>query len=207
MKEVLEDFKEEFIEKYNTEEYKKVDNMINHALENCNYYDKSYETIDIHPWEISLSIEKHDALNFIYEIGFYNTIDETEPSIAFYTGVDVGCECIHYCLEGSYLSSTRTVNTLVDVIIDEESIVNYIANKTGTNYTLAYVLNQATNLLELHKEAILDIYRKQDYDNYVTGGGTTKTDKHYKKLKQDLNDKGLFWKCVYEEIEVERNLR
>jgi hypothetical protein len=68
------------------------------------------------------------------------------------------------------------------------------------------IKRQSETMLDYHKEKILDLYGKSSYDNYVTGGGTINTDQHYKDEFKKLNDRGIFWLPVYEEIEVDRNI-
>jgi hypothetical protein len=45
-----------------------------------------------------------------------------------------------------------------------------------------------------NRDSILKLIKNQNYDNYVTGGGTTKTDRYYDQKKSELNERGLFWK-------------
>ncbi len=55
------------------------------------------------------------------------------------------------------------------------------------------------------KPKLFELHRKQNYDNYVTGGGTNKTDKYYKDERIKLSDMGVFWEYIYEEKEVDCN--
>lgn len=57
-------------------------------------------------------------------------------------------------------------------------------------------------LFEKFKPEILKNLKEQNYDNYVTGGGTIKTDNYYNKKKNDLESKGVFWVVKYKEIET-----
>lgn len=208
MDNTFEDFKEDFISQYPNEDFTKIDEMIDGCFEN-NYYTESYKLKHLDNWDCYLEIEKHNALNFTYEIYFikeFEDKDAYEISVSFYTGVDVGCECVHYGLEGETLPSTRTERHLVDIKLDENKVMNFLNSQNKTNIPIQFLL-KAEIVLSNFKEYILDIYRKQDYDNYMTGGGTTKTDEYYKKLKQELNEKGVFWECVYEDVDVDRNLR
>ena len=37
-------------------------------------------------------------------------------------------------------------------------------------------------------------------------GGSTSTDNYYKEQFKKYNNMGLFWKLIYKEVEVDRNL-
>ncbi len=68
------------------------------------------------------------------------------------------------------------------------------------------LLKKARIIFEREKSKILDLYNKQNYDNYVTGGGSTYTDNYYKEQFKKYTDNGLYWKLIYKEVEVDRNL-
>jgi len=186
-----EDFREECIDRLSKEDFNHIDKLVLLALE-----DEKTLT-DYYGWNSRFCKEKHDALNYSYHISIYKEQEESdfEIELTFYTGIDVGCELEHYSLDGcSIVHQPNMVNVLVDLKLDWSRI------KKGANPKLAqYMLDGA-------KERILELYSKQNYDNYVTGGGTAKTNKHYKKEIESYNNRGLYWTCVYEEQEFDRNI-
>lgn len=90
----------------------------------------------------------------------------------------------------------RVVSVLNDIKLDFDSI---LIDHPGASKSRCLIM------FNHHKPQILELYRKQSYDNYVTGGGTCKTDDHYKGQFQKYYDMGLKWEVIYEDIEVERN--
>ena len=67
--------------------------------------------------------------------------------------------------------------------------------------------NLVQAVLDSNKNDILDIYKKESYDNYVTGGGTGKTESFYKEKKDKYHKMGLYWECVHEDIEVDKSFK
>lgn len=184
-----QDFKDDLSAKYALVECDHIETLFLSCLED----EKELESI--YGWESSLTKEKHDALNYSYHISLYREEDEHQIDVTFYTGIDVGCEMVHYSLEGeSITDKPNMVRVLIDLKLDWSRIDSNVNPKA------------AQYMLDGNKEHIMEIYSKQNYDNYVTGGGTTKTDSHYKNEFERFNDNGLYWTCVYEEQEYDRNL-
>jgi hypothetical protein len=187
----MQDFQEDFSIKFPNDIFEHIEHLVNIALE-----DKK-ESSDYFGWDSSVSIEKNDALNETYFISISREFDDycDEIELTFYTGIDVGCELVDYSLDGiSLLNRPKMVNVLSDIKLDLSSMTEH------TNKRIAQ------SLLNYHKSSIMEIYSKQNYDNYVTGGGTTKTDSYYKDSFEKYHNLGLYWTCVYEEIEVDRNI-
>ncbi|HHZ96796.1 MAG TPA: hypothetical protein EYN67_14885 [Flavobacteriales bacterium] len=189
MSDQTKDFNEDFTEKYSASDLEIVDALILMALEDDKDSSKGN-------WESSLSREKHDALNYTYHISL-NKIDDEDDMVelSFYTGVDVGCELVDYSLGGLSLADKPNMQrVLVDLKLDWSRIRSNVDPKI------------AQYMLDGSKADILEIYSKQGYDNYVTGGGTSKTNSHYKDKFDNYHNRGLFWTCVYEEQEFDRNI-
>ncbi len=186
------DFENEVVEKHGPEFLHKLNSFIETALEK-----NEGVSIEIGSWEVYSYLEKHDSLNYSYHFEAYNREEEDVTiDFTFYTGIDVGCELVHYSLEGQSLKhSPKTIDVLVDLKPDWPKYPD--ANETKKNLI--------TTVLNSHKDKIMDIYQKQDYDNYVTGGGTVKTQKYYEQQFNKYKEKGLHWICVYEQEEVYPN--
>ena len=185
---VTKDFNEDFTDKYSAEDLECIDLLILRALEDDEYSSNGN-------WESSFSKEKHDALNHTYHISL-NKIDDPDEAVevSFYTGIDVGCELVDYSLGGCSLAyRPMTQRVMYDLKLDVTRLSKGVAPDLAQ-----YKLNQ-------HKDEIMDIYSKQGYDNYVTGGGTASTNSHYKEKLARFNDMGLHWECLYREEEFDRN--
>jgi len=204
-------FKTEFIEKYNKDESKIIEKIINSACE-CDYVHKNYIEF-LEDWECTLDIEKLNSLNFNYFIYLYNTKTEGEINLTFEFGVYAPNDCIYYSFDGTsekYID--KEVRILKDIILDEEKVKKYLINKENilknvpNEFLMDILLRKARLIFEREKSKILDLYNKQNYDNYVTGGGTFKTNEFYNKEFKKYEDAGLFWDEVYEYEIVDRNL-
>jgi hypothetical protein len=204
-------FKTEFIEKYNENEYLIIEKIINSACE-CDYVHKNYIEF-LGDWECTLDIEKLNSLNFNYFIYLYNTKTEGEINLTFGFGVDAPNDCIYYSFDGTsekYID--KEVRILKDINLDEEKVKNHyllknnILKNVPNEFVIDNLLRKARLIFEREKSKILDLYSKQDYDNYVTGGGTFKTNEFYNKEFKKYEDAGLFWDEVYEYEIVDRNL-
>lgn len=183
------DFNEDVSTKYTSIECDHIELLIMSLLEDDKEIPSSYG------WESSLTKEKHDQLNYSYHISLYREADDHEIEVTYYTGIDVGCEMVHYSLEGDSITNRPM---MVSVLTDLELDLSLIDSKVN--------LKLAQHMLDGSKESIMEIYSKQNYDNYVTGGGTTKTINHYKDEFQKYHNRGLYWTCIYREEEVDRNI-
>lgn len=184
-----QDFKEKLASKYKQDECDNIETLIMSCLEDEKELKSDFG------WESSLTKEKHDALNYSYHISLYRECDEHEIDVTFYTGIDVGCEMVHYSLEGECVTDKpMMVSVLVGLKLDWSMIDSKVNPKA------------AQSMLDGNNQHIMEIYSKQNYDNYHTGGGTIKTDSHYKDEFERFNKQGLYWTCVYEDQEFDRNL-
>lgn len=155
---------------------------------------------------ISVDVEKHNQLQYTYyfEIDF-DTVDIYYIEIE--NGINNGTQINSQGWGTGTKPESRTVEVLKDVVFSEEKFKKWCLDKKLKSDVISFFHRQATNMLENKKDFIKEIHRKQNYDNYVTGGGTHKTDKAYNDWYQEFNDKGCFWEFVYEEIEVDPNFQ
>jgi hypothetical protein len=186
----MQDFSEDFIDKYSQEEFEEVEKLILMGIE-----DRKDGELKI--WRSCFSREKFDSLNGEILINLskdgLDGYDE-EVNLTISDNCDHGNDRVEYCLEGSGLGTdSRTVPVLDDLELDFESM------STKLSKSMCQVI------FDGYKPKILEIYNKQNYDNYVTGGGTNRTDNHYKDELDKYRDLGLRWNLVHKDIEVERN--
>lgn len=133
---------------------------------------------------ISITIEKHNALQYTdyYEVDF--GIDEL-----FYMEVENGINngTVLRSAEWDYgtLTTTKTVEVLTDITLDE----SYYKNKPIER-------KKALALLNTNKTALFENYRKQQYDNYVTGDNSL--------MKMPPWMKNLKLAYVFSEVEVDK---
>jgi hypothetical protein len=98
---------------------------------------------------------------------------------------------VSYDFEEDLIPTSKTIEVLKDIVLDESF------------YKTDILKEKANSLLRAHKSNILKLYSERGYDDYVTGGGTTVTDRHYQNSFDKYREMGLHWECVYEEIEVD----
>ena len=185
------DFNEDFISMYGEELLGKLDQFFLDAMG----YTKSVSK-QIDDWDCSSFVEKHDALNYSYHFQMYRELegsDDEEVCVTFYTGVDVGCELVDYSLEGrSLVTGFKTVQVLKGIEVDW----NQYPDAEGIRR------NNIESIVMRHQDKILEMKAKQDYDNYVTGGGTVSTDTYYRDYFGKLRSRNIHWNYVYEDEEV-----
>lgn len=188
----MEDFNEEFEQKYGEDELKEVSKLIDQGFDK---YSSCIITGDI--WSLSLEVEKHGMLQHTLHMALSKEVngkDDEEVNLEFEDGIDNGTVLRNHCLEGSStMHSPKMVRVLVDLKYDFS-----LSNTKHSKELTESIFNDV-------KPDILEVYKKQNYDNYVTGGGSTKTSKHYRNELDKYHDRGFYWTCVYEEQEVDRN--
>ncbi len=185
------DFQEDFREKYGDDELEEVEVLIEEAFDShkSDYFHGS-------KWSLSSDVEKHHALQLTYYMHLSKETDgdDEKVSLEFESGISDGTQLRHYCLEGSSnMHDPNIVSVLDDLELDWDKVESKLTRET------------VTNIFNAIKPEIMDIYGKQNYDNYVTGGGTIKTDDHYENEFQEFHDRGFYWKCIYKDIEVDRS--
>ena len=135
--------------------------------------------------EIIVHIEKIHSLQYTY---YYEVDFGTEEK--FYleveSGIDNGTQLNHSEWGFNTMSNTRTQRVLKDVVLDDRFY------KEGS-----FLKSKANAVLSANKHKIFDFHRKNNYDNYVTGG--------YSKMKLDPLLNKLHLDYIYDEVEVDKN--
>lgn len=150
---------------------------------------------------ISADVEKHHSLQYTYYYECDFGLGES-----FYAEIESGIN------NGSQINSsewgfdtkenTKHVEVLKDVVFDDGAFDAWYGPSDSRKGS---VKRKAKLIFNNNKQRLLDLHRQQSYDNYVTGGGTNKTDRHYKGEFSDMKTKGVFYEYVYEQMEVDRN--
>lgn len=198
------DFQEQFLEKYKSEEtLKKLDDFMDLGM--CEEHD---ENAIIDGWVPDITVEKHDCLNYTYHFQFRREEKERENetiNLSFYTGINVGCELVDFSFEGKSLANQpHYIEEFSHIEINwSKYLLMHCVEKKEDLPPL--VVKKIENLFNNNKDEIEKIIGKESYDNYVTGGGTVKTDSHYRNLFAEYNAKGIFWERCYQTVEVDRN--
>lgn len=178
-------------------------------LKDFNEIDKVLDTISrweteedfsMNGYDISFSFEKIHALQRNVCINISN--DNFELELLFEDGINNGTELNEYSINPafSFTSEKREIEILKDIELDEHAIELYELSEGRK-----VCRTKAQILLSQHKPEIKKLIRNQNYDNYVTGGGTSKTNRYYKNKFNTLEAIGVFWKATYETIEVDAN--
>lgn len=151
--------------------------------------------------KITCDIEKHNALQFTY----YFDVDFGKKE-NFYAEIESGIS------NGTRINSadwgintkptSKTVEVMKDVVFNEEA---FNAWYSGKEENRGFTKVKALIFFERYKPELLTLHKNQNYDNYVTGGGTNKTDDYYKSRKNELSELGVFWEYIYEDKEVDCN--
>lgn len=153
------------------------------------------------PCEIYVDIEKHHQLQYTYyyDIDFYQ---EEHFFVVIENGINNGTELISAKWGFDSTPNSRTIEVLDDIIFDEEGFELWFS---GAEDKKEFVKTKAKFIFESNKKELLKLHKEQSYDNYVTGGGTNKTDNYYSSKHKELKEKGVFYKHIYKEIEVDVN--
>ena len=192
------DFKLDFINKYSEAEY----------LEVCKLIDKMFDTDSDsfdqsdYLWSLSLSIEKHNALQFTYYVNLSKEAGkyDEEVNITYENGINNGTEIIDYDLGGGGgIPLFRSVEVLDDIKPDWVRILKGKNVSENRKAQMMLVFN-------CHKKRIIESLHKQNYDNYVTGGGIHAIDDYCRNIKDKLEHHGFYWINVYKTIEADVNL-
>lgn len=145
--------------------------------------------------DIYESCEKHNQLQHTYYYEISSQLIKGELHLEVESGISNGTQLIDYSFHSTLLPESRTIEIIKDVILDEERV---LAN--------GFSVIKARAVFPRYKDRILELNKKQSYDDYVTGGGTNITNNHYKNEFDEIRRIGIFWKYIYEEIEVDVNL-
>lgn len=181
------EFKNEFIDKYSKEEYKNIEYLILESIDCIEPYNA-----DIDLWEISTQVEKINELQYNYYITLTNK-NNNEITLEVESGINNGTILKNYSFEGKKLIPyCRKIEVLKEIKITSRKDFKIPEGMTIEEY----------KRLPL---TLLDIYKKRNYDNYVTGN-TIGTKQYKQDFIDDLRRRGLKWECIYEEIECDINL-
>lgn len=135
---------------------------------------------------IDESIEKHNELQYTHYFTVTSDLMEGEMHIVMENGIDNGTVINDVRFDSSFVPKSRTIEVLKDIILDEQFY------KNNNNLRL-----KAQAVLNSNKEKLFEFHRKNNYDNYVTGGNS--------KMKMDNLLSQLELEYVYEEIEADIN--
>ncbi len=151
--------------------------------------------------KIEVSIQKHNVLQytFYYEIDFGL---EENYFVEIESGISNGTQINSQEWGNSTKPKSEEIEVLKDVVFCEEAFDKWYY---GNSENKDFVKRKAIAIFENNKSELLKLHREQSYDDYVTGGGTNKTDSYYKNKKNELREKGVFWEYVYETKEVDCN--
>lgn len=184
---MYQELEADFKQKFSIEKWNKLDVVLNKLL------DSDFEDMEENGFDISCSKEKVNQLqeNICVDIYF----EENEIQLMFENGINNGTQLNDYSLsDDSNLSDIeRHHDVIVDVVVDYKKM-----DLLGINYSK----EKAEIMLSNNKSNLLKLAKNQNYDNYVTGGGTNKTDSYYKSEKEKLNNKGLYWIYITKTVTV-----
>ncbi len=146
--------------------------------------------------EINVNVEKHNELQYTYYYTITSELVEGELHLEIESGINNGTLILEASVSSSLKPKFRAVEVFKDIELDKERILRHTPNEN---------LEKAQMMSDNHRAEIIKMHRNQSYDDYVTGGGTNKTDKYYKDFRDGLNNKGLYWQNIYEEVEADVN--
>jgi len=134
---------------------------------------------------ISCDIEKHNSLQYTY---FYEVDFGLEDNfyVEIESGINNGTQLNHEEWGVDSKETTKTVEVLKDIVLDMDFY------EQGS-----FLAKKAQAVLDANKNKLFEFHRKNNYDNYVTGGNS--------KLKLDPLLSQLHLDYIYEEQEVDCN--
>lgn len=153
------------------------------------YFSKKYHV------NISQSVEKHNVLQYTHYVEIESALLNVVLFLEIENGINNGTVLREFSFESDMIPDSRIIDVLDDVVLDE------LEYKIGR-----FSLEKAKAVFPQYKSEIIKKLKNQSYDNYVTGGGTSKTDKHYNDFFNSLENMGLFWKAIYVQKEVDLNI-
>lgn len=148
---------------------------------------------------IDFTEEKHHALQYT----FYYTVklpDGKPFYVEIENGINNGTVVRDINYEGSTLTKTKTI-VVSKLVFDLDRFESVYGNDKDRELKLKI----AESKFNENKSLIDEMDRHKSYDDYVTGGGTNKTDSYYSKNREKFKD--VFYTYEFVEIEVDRNLK
>jgi hypothetical protein len=188
-----DDFKDELEKKYKNVNFEIIEKLIDDCLETnegCSFQEGNYfvessvEVIGTLQSNVYVSILVGTKLiaSLLYESGINNGTQLNEYGI--------GCEIDK--------PQSRIIEVFDDISIDYEAMK---ANAKLKGFRMSKV--KADILFQNYKSKIIKAIKDENYDKYVTGGGTTKTLLYYKGIYDRYHAKGLYWVREYKEQECD----
>jgi len=180
---MFEDLKEDFIVEFGEENFKKIESILD-LFESEPFCDFEKDGITV-----SCSREKINQLQENVCVSI--SCDDFDIELLYENGINAGTRLNEYRINpaSSFVNDKREYEVITGIELDIDAIDRWSA-MTGKEYSL----QKAEFMLINNRDSILKLIKNQNYDNYVTGGGTTKTDRYYDQKKSELNERGLFWK-------------
>ena len=136
---------------------------------------------------IYTSKEKHNALQFTLYHTITSDLIKGELNLEIEDGINNGTQLNDYSFENALEPEKRTVQVVKDVILDEREY------EEGS-----FFKRKSQAILDRDKHLIFEHIRKDNYDNYVTGGNS--------KMKSEALWTELHLEYIYEEIEIDPNI-
>lgn len=182
---MYEDLKEDCISEIGIENFKKVDKILEL------FDSEPFEDLEQDGITVSCCTEKLHQLQENVCVSIYN--DDFEVELLYENGINNGTQLNDYSINPtkSFTRASREYEIVTGVELDMDQIKQW-EKATGKKCSI----QKAQILLDRHKPEIMKLIKDQNYDNYVTGGGTNKTDSYYRKKKDELKDMGVFWKVI-----------
>lgn len=188
--EIIEQIEAEFIENYPNRNWEEMNRILD--IVSSDFDDKAVSE----EYEVYMSREKIHQLQENVFVTITSKDEEVELSLEFENGINNGTQLNEYVFGDTLKPSARTAEVFKDIELDKERVLR---NNPKAN------LEKAQMMLNNYRAEIIKMHKNQSYDDYVTGGGTNKTDKYYRDFRDGLNNRGLFWQNIYEEVEVDIN--
>lgn len=114
------EFEKDFIEKYDKDEFVKVDNIIEQL------FDNDFDETKLQPneWEVIVSVEKTNRLQENVFIIFIK--NDNEFHLEYENGINNGTRLNDFSFESSLLPTSKTTEVVNDVVIDKKKYNNGI---------------------------------------------------------------------------------
>jgi len=192
---VLTDLVNEIEEKRNGKKSQYFENLIEEILMNGDDDDNLYKISNKYHCSIGVQREKHNQLQYTFYYDITSDLYDIEINLEVEDGINNGTQLNGYSFENTLEPSSRTVEILDDIELDEDFYLNSHLS-----------VEKARLIFPRYKEKIKKLISNKNYDDYVTGGGTSKTDEYYKSELDEIRDFGIHWICIYKKIEVDLNL-
>lgn len=182
---MFEDFKLECIDELGVKVYQEIEFILEL------FESEPFEDLEKDDITVTCYTEKINQLqeNVCVEI---DKEDSFKIELLYENGINNGTQLNDYKINpsSSFMNATREYEIIEDIELDIEQLESWSV-RTGRKYSI----QKAQILLDNNRGDIMKLIKNQNYDNYVTGGGTNKTDDYYSKKKEELNMQGIFWKC------------